>query len=121
MQSIAGRVEDSRALVEIEFASGQHVEVAVDTGFTGEISLKLDTVLRLGLAGPIGVQTYQLADGSQVNYPVYRGSLRWFGQPIDTSIVVSLVGDELLGMAMLQECVLTVDGPAATVSVRRAP
>ena len=83
------------------------VSVAVDTGFTGFLTLRPDAISQLGLLF-ITNQPAELADGSINHYDVYAGRIVWHGQERIVPIY-SVDSDPLVGMALLWNSRLTMD------------
>ena len=84
-------------------ASGQQrsipIQATVDTGFTGFLTLPLNTIVQLGLVF-ITNQPAELADGSVSHYDVYAGRITWHGEERLIPIF-SVDSDPLVGMALL--------------------
>ncbi len=83
------------------------VSVAVDTGFTGFLTLRPDAISQLGLLF-ITNQPAELADGSINHYDVYAGRIVWHGQERIVPIY-SVDSDPLVGTALLWNSRLTMD------------
>ena len=83
------------------------VGVAVDTGFTGFLTLPPSTISQLDLVF-ITNQPAELADGSISHYDVYAGRIAWHGQERIVPIY-SMDSDPLVGMALLWNSRLTMD------------
>ena len=102
---------DQRALVTIEVFDGvghlHRLEVVLDTGFTGYLTLPERAIRRLGLK-PVGQRTFELANGEIFDFDVYLGSVLWHGRATDALILQS-DGAPLLGMTMLWGSRVTVD------------
>lgn len=62
-----------------ENAPGQMVEMLIDTGFTGFLSLPLSIIESLGLPW-IFRDSVTLGDGSEVIFEMYRATVIWEGQ-----------------------------------------
>jgi len=77
----------------------QMVEVLIDTGFTGFLSLPLSTIAALGLPWhfrDIGT----LGDGSEVIFEMYKAIVIWDGQ-IQVIDVAASEAEPLVGMSLL--------------------
>jgi clan AA aspartic protease len=82
-------------------------EVVIDTGYTGTLTLPLDLIskLRLPLSGKSrGV----LADGREITYETYDGTVIWHGQQLEIRID-AVNSDPLLGMGLLYGSKLTIE------------
>src|SRR5947209_5606129 len=83
------------------------VDVVVDTGFTGYLTLPPARITALQL--PFRQrQTYTLADNIDVDLDVHRATILWDGQPRDIA-VLSVEGAALGGMRLLRGYHLFVD------------
>ena len=85
----------------------QQVDVVVDTGFTGYLTLRPATITALQLTW-LGRQQGTLADGSVDLFDVYRTSVIWDGQPRLVEVEAADV-DALVGMALLERHSLTIE------------
>ena len=109
---IRGRVSGSqRALIAVEIIDRdglpQPVEVVLDTGFTGYLTLPLESISQLELPS-VGQRTFELANGELFDFQVYLGSVSWHGRPSDV-LVLQSDSDPLLGMALLWGSRVTMD------------
>ncbi len=109
---IRGRVSgDQQALIAVDIIDGEgrprSVEVVLDTGFTGYLTLPSESISQLGLA-PAGQRTFELANGELFDFQVYLGSVSWHGRPNDV-LVLQSDSDPLLGMALLWGSRVTMD------------
>ena len=75
------------------------IELVLDTGFSGSLSLPADVVDRLGLRW-VGQRTFELANGELFDFDVYLTVVRWHGFPTD-AIVLKSDSAPLLGMTLL--------------------
>ena len=109
---ISGRVtSDQQALVAVDIFDGdgrpRSVEVILDTGFTGYLTLPQESIIHLGLPS-VGQRTFELANGELFDFQVYLGSVSWHGRPSDV-VVLQSDGAPLLGMALLWGSRVTMD------------
>ena len=90
-------------------AEGQprSLEVVLDTGFTGYLTLPSESISQLGLPS-VGQRTFELANGELFDFRVYLGSLSWHGRPSDV-LVLQSDSVPLLGMALLWGSRITMD------------
>ena len=107
--------------VTVSNASERHRSLpflaTVDTGFTGFLTIRPDTIAQLGLPF-ITNQPAVLADGSISHCDVHVGSIFWHGR--ERVIPIYRVdSDPLAGMALLWNSCLTMDivpnGPVTIV------
>ena len=75
------------------------IEVVLDTGFTGSLSLPTYVVDRLGLRW-VGQRTFELANGEFFDFDVYLTAVRWHGFPTD-ALALRSDSAPLLGMTLL--------------------
>ena len=102
---------DSEAIIELQVQgpAGQRrtVEVVVDSGFNGWLSLPPSAISSLGLAWRQRGRAV-LADGTESIYDIYDGRVLWMGRvrriPIDEAEAVPLGG-----MALLQDHELKIE------------
>jgi clan AA aspartic protease len=108
--------------LQIEDSSGHlHlIEVVIDTGFTGDLTLPIAQISALGLPWR-GQQVTQLADGSVQTTDVYDAILMWDDNP--TQIRVQAVEtNPLLGTRLLAGHELKVQfRPGGAVTIERIP
>lgn len=79
----------------------------LDTGFTGHLTLPVETVGSLALP-ELGSEVLVLADGSTEIASVHRATVEWHGRG-RTVPALAVGGEPLLGMAMLAGSRLTMD------------
>jgi clan AA aspartic protease len=85
----------------------QFIDTVIDTGFDGFLSLPSEVIVRLGLSWTISTPA-TLADGSEILFDFYAGTVIWDGQYRQIDIAASET-EPLLGMAMLYGYRLQVD------------
>ena len=83
------------------------VEVVLDTGFTGYLTLPPESIRQLGLPS-VGQRTFELANGELFEFQVYLGSVSWHGRPSDV-LVLQSDSVPLLGMTLLWGSRVTMD------------
>ena len=117
---IRGRVSANRAsdgttaleaLIEIGVAGRsrifQTMEVVVDTGFTGWLTLPGDAIGQIGLVSR-GQRPAILASGEEMLFDIYAALVEWRGQ-VRPVIVHEAGGKPLVGMSPLAGSRLLVD------------
>ena len=83
------------------------VDVVVDTGFTGSLSLPELVIRDLGLRGSV-MRQLTLADGQTITTPAYRVRLLWHGSALD--VWASMIDNTpMIGTGILAGSRLTVD------------
>ena len=119
---IRGEVSEGRqawATIEAIDAGGRPrpVEVVLDTGFTGYLTLPEETIRQLGLPSA-GRRTYELANGESFEFEAYLAPVRWHGRSTD-AVVLRSDSVPLLGMELLWGSRVTVDAvERGEVSIR---
>jgi predicted aspartyl protease len=84
------------------------IDAFVDTGFNGGISLPISAAVPLGLV-LVGAVRTQLADDSEVEDFVFHGWAQIADMPeVPTEVIVTLSGDPLIGMELLESWDATV-------------
>ena len=89
------------------YTQRQVIDTVIDTGFDGFLSLPSETIVRLGLPWTIS-NTATLADGSEMLFDFYTGTVIWDGQYRTIDIAESET-EPLLGMAMFYGYRLQID------------
>ena len=109
---IRGKVTgDQQALVTVDIMDGddllQPIEVILDTGFTGYLTLPTDSIQELGLPS-VGRRTFELANGELFEFEAYLAAVSWHGRLSD-ALVLKSDSAPLLGMTLLWGSRVTVD------------
>lgn len=89
------------------YGEPQQLEVIVDTGFTGWLTLPEADIRRLGLAYA-GHRYSITASGNAERFDYYRTSALWHGRPYAVEVFES-IDQPLLGMELLEGSRVTVD------------
>ncbi|MGH7966138.1 MAG: hypothetical protein ACRERD_30680, partial [Candidatus Binatia bacterium] len=80
----------------------------LDTGFTGH--LVLPETLGNQLGSPDALITTRLADGTERNFPAYRGGVEIIGLGVIHMARLTLLGDEcLMGQGIIRRLKVTFD------------
>ena len=102
---MAGNVIALHALLKITFrlpdGSTAEQEFVIDTGFTGFLTLPPQAIAALGLAFSHRTPAY-LADGSEIQIPVYDATILWNGNKIEVR-VLGTGQRPLLGTSLLKD------------------
>ena len=109
---IRGRVSqalDPLITIEVRDADGglEPLEVILDTGFTGHLTLPRDSIQRLRLTYS-GRRTVILASGQMIGIDAYTAVVSWGGQHRDV-VVLESISESLVGMSLLQGSRVTLD------------
>ncbi len=100
---ITGKIVDNQeAIIELEVIGInrlEKIEVVIDTGFTGELTLPGDLIDRLGLPR-VGDLPIILGDGNEVDVDLYLGIVLWQGEERIVE-VFRTDGKPLIGMSLL--------------------
>ena len=102
---------DQQAVVTLEIMDSQDcpcpVQVVLDTGFSGYLTLPFETIQRLGLAW-VGRRTFEATNGRISELDAYIASVSWHGHLTDT-LVLRSEGPAKLGMGTLWGSRVTLD------------
>jgi clan AA aspartic protease len=113
---------EPRMLLTIRAAGGQphEVEVVIDSGFNGFLTLPPALIAALGLRW-LCRQQGELADGRVLTFDVYVATIDWDGQP--RSVEVEAADSQpLLGMALMQGSELRMQVlPGGPVTIAALP
>jgi clan AA aspartic protease len=101
---IRGRVSkqrEARLLLTIFAADGResHLDVVIDTGFDGFLTLPSQFIRRLQLP-PAGTRRIILGDGSSVELDTYLGNVTWHDDQREI-LILQANSDPVVGMALL--------------------
>lgn len=122
---IRGRVSrtlDPLITLEVYDAYGvlEPLEVILDTGFTGHLTLPRDAIRRLGLTYG-GRRTVILANGELRGVDAYTAVVSWGGEHRHV-VVLESISESLAGMSLLQGYRVTLDVRAdGDVLIEQAP
>ena len=119
---MTGSVDDAgRALVRIRLkhptvATEVELDAWIDTGFTGELVLRQQAVVSLGL--PVGPSVMaRLADGSDIQLDTHTCLLNWFDEWRRIEVVANQGQFPLLGVGLLLDRDLRINYRTKTVFV----
>lgn len=102
----------------VTLATGEALDLVVDSGFNGEIVLPASLIRKLRLVRDAWMYV-ELADGSLVRTKTYLGEILWFGQPLAVRIQATDSHEGLLGTELFQGCVVELDPDANRVLFRK--
>lgn len=101
---IVGRITNNQeAIIELEIVGLNRqakIEVVIDTGFDGYLTLPGDLINRLGLR-QAGRRYAILGDGNTVALELYRAKVLWHAEEREVP-VLRTDGGPLVGMALLK-------------------
>ena len=83
------------------------VEVVLDTGFTGCLTLPPESIRQLGLLS-VGQRTFELANGDLFEFEAHLAAVSWHGRPTNV-LVLQSDSVPLLGMTLLWGSQITID------------
>jgi clan AA aspartic protease len=97
-----------------------NIEAAIDTGFTGHLTLPPETVRSLSLPER-GFVEVELADGGMTSLSVYEARVLWHWRPVRVP-VYEAEGRPLIGMSLLRGSALTIEViPRGEVTIAERP
>lgn len=102
----------------VTLATGEKLDLVVDSGFNGEIVLPQSLIRKLRLVRD-GWMFVELADGSLVRTKTFFGEILWFGQALAVRIQATDSDEGLLGTELFQGCVVELDPDADHVLFRK--
>ena len=102
---LEARISVAVAGPNLEF---REVEVVIDTGFSGWLTLPVATVREMNLPA-YRIQQMRIANNRTILMTTFRAVAQWQGRQIDILVYQTENPRPLLGMAMLEHCRLTVD------------
>jgi clan AA aspartic protease len=76
------------------------VDAVIDTGFSGELCLPIETAIQLGLE-LCGIEFYELADGAIQRANVFKAKVEWFSKEREVEVVLTESPQALVGTGML--------------------
>lgn len=83
------------------------LEAILDTGFTGDLSLPLSAIHRLGLSA-LGQRAFTLADGTRSAMNAFSASVFWHESPRRV-VVIQSEDEPLAGMGLLWGSRISLD------------
>jgi clan AA aspartic protease len=121
---ITGAVQSDEARIRLKIKGRrrreQEVEVVIDSGFTGALTLPPALIATLGLRWR-SVDRATLADGRTCVFQVYVGKLLWDGK-IRSILIAEADADPLVGMRLLRGHELKMQVRAGgKVTIKRLP
>ena len=105
--------DGSEAVVSLEVSGTgssrdtTNIQVVIDTGFTGHLTLPPETVRSLSLPER-GFVEVELADGEMATLGAYEAQVLWHGRPRRVP-VYEADGGPLVGMSLLRGSTLTIE------------
>ena len=101
---IRGKVSgDQQALVTVDIMDAESrfkpIEVILDTGFTGYLTLPAESIQELGLPS-VGRRTFEVANGELFEFEAYLAAVSWHGR-LNDALVLKSDSAPLLGMTLL--------------------
>lgn len=100
---IIGKItENQEAIIEVEVVGSSRqakIEVVIDTGYDGYLTLPINLINRLGLR-QAGYRQAILGDGNMVVLELYRARVLWHCKELEVP-VLRTNGGPLVGMALL--------------------
>ncbi len=101
---IEGRINELREavleLVVTGLRAQARVDAVIDTGFSGDLCLPIETAIQLGLE-LCGIEFYELADGVIQRANVFKAKVEWFSEEKEIEVILTESSQALVGTGML--------------------
>ncbi|GEM_PF-5928566 len=120
MSRLDGRIEELEVLFDVLAENGQVSCQALDTGFTGSLTVNAATAARLGFSKVAGTTRGELADGSEVALEYVLGAVVWLGRRRTIKAVLIETERGSIGMGLLRDVIVHIDTHAGVASIDRA-
>lgn len=103
-----GQDHDPRLPIILHGSRRSTIEAVVDTGFSEYLCLARRHRNRMRL-NYVGEECFELADGSEVQEPVYQGEVTFDGVRQPVLVTITRSDDTLIGTALLRDKRLTIN------------
>jgi predicted aspartyl protease len=113
---VAGQYATIPLMLQGTQGQEETLDVIIDTGFTGFLTLSLPQIAKLGFPYQ-GLIDARLGNGSAAEFDMFAGAVLWNGQ-LHEGIVLAVDGAPLIGMALLtgsRVCLDVVDHGPVTI------
>jgi len=119
MAQETGRVNDDlQAFITIELNNGATFDCLLDTGFDGALVLPKSFVQDNSIP-IVGDETYTAAEGNVFTADIGVAEINWLDENLSIRVLVSEVGDALIGVEMLVDSILEIDYKNQTVKITK--
>ncbi len=106
---IKGAVNDNlQAFLTIKLTNGAVINCLIDTGFDGALVLPRDFVQNNSIL-IVGDETFTAAEGNEFTAEMGLAEINWLGDIFAFRVLVSEVGDALIGTELFDETLLEID------------
>lgn len=113
----SGKVNEQREpCIFVEFENGKNVELVVDTGFNGSISLPRSLMSEFGLKKISEEEIYGIGSHTEI-LDVALTKIIWFGEETEIEVLINDGDDRLLGSELLDGKILEINYQTNEVSV----
>jgi clan AA aspartic protease len=110
--------EHLEAVLIIELENGSKIESAIDTGFNGALLLPRVFIEQNSLP-LIGQEPVIMIEGYNTKVDVVEANINWLGRLIKVDVLVSELGESLVGTQMLVDKKLEIDYKNFTVKITK--
>lgn len=107
-----------QAFLPISLTNGATIECLLDTGFDGALVLPRSFV-EANAIQIVGDETFTVAEGNVFTADIGLADVDWLGDNFSIRVLVSEVGDTLIGVEMLIDSVLEIDYKNLTVKITK--
>ncbi|EKD57422.1 MAG: hypothetical protein ACD_57C00308G0006 [uncultured bacterium] len=98
----------ARIKIQVYLNSWMGADCLIDTGFSGGLSLP-ETFLSNFKQKPVGYQVYELADGSDTVFSIYKVKIRYKKIVKNITLFFTKSTDSLVGIEFLKGCKFILD------------
>ncbi len=97
-----------QAFLPISLTNGSTIDCLLDTGFDGALVLPRSFVEANSIP-IVGDETFTAAEGNVFTADMGLADINWLGDNFSIRVLISEVGDALIGVEMLIDSVLEID------------
>lgn len=107
-----------QAFLTIELTGGAMLDCLLDTGFDGALVLPRNFVESNSIL-IVGDETFTAAEGNEFTAEMGVAEIKWLGEISAFRVLVSEVGDALIGVELLADALLEIDYANRTVKITK--
>ena len=107
-----------QAFLPISLTNGATIDCLLDTGFDGALVLPR-LFVEANLMPIVGDETFTAAEGNIFVADIALADVNWLGENFSIRVLISEIGDTLIGVEMLIDSVLEIDYQNLTVKITK--